>query len=252
VITIEKIVLLPLRLPVIEKNDDIASLIIKALKNQNLLIEDGDIYVIAHTIISRAEGKEYYLPSISPSPLAEILSRKTGKDPTLVQLIINEASQILKVQNNIIITKTKHGWICANSAVDQSNAHPNCALTLPEDSNKTAEVIGLKLKNFSNKNISVIISDTHGRALRKGAINVSVGSYNFSVIDDARGRKDIFGYELKSTIIALADEVCSAAELLMGQANEMVPVVIIKGLKQRSIISKTEELQIEDEKRLFR
>jgi coenzyme F420-0:L-glutamate ligase/coenzyme F420-1:gamma-L-glutamate ligase len=125
-------------------------------------------------------------------------------------------------------------------------------VTLPDDSSKSAEIIGRKLCKYYNKDLSVLISDTHGRALRRGAINVAIGSYNFSVIDNAVGRKDIFGYELKATIIALADEVCSAAELVMGQAGEMTPVVIVKGLEQRSLKSNIEELQFEDEKRLFK
>ena len=169
-----------------------------------------------------------------------------------MQLIVNDASKILKVRNNIIITKTKHGWICANSAVDQSNAQSNCAVTLPDDSNKSAMEIYSTLSNNLKKNISVIVSDTHGRALRRGAINVAIGSYNFPVIDDVRGRSDIFGYELTSTIIALADEVCSAAELVMGQAGEMTPVVIVRGMQFRSPVSNVEELQFEDDRRLFR
>lgn len=249
---ITKIELLPLELPIIKKGDDIAQLIIKTLSENTLALEDNDIIVIAHTIISRSEGKEFLLSSLSPSPLAEIIARKTGKDPSLVHLILQEAEQILKVKNKIIITKTKHGWICANSAVDQSNAHPNCAVTLPEDSSISARYIGEKLVKHYKKNISILISDTHGRALRRGAVNVAIGSYNFSVIDDAIGRKDLFGYTLKSTIIALADELCSAAELLMGQADEKIPVVIIRGFKQRSIVSSIKELQYEDERRLFK
>lgn len=250
--TISRIELLPLRLPIIKEQDDIAQNIIDSVSSEGYDIQDGDIFVIAHTIISRAEGREYYLPSISPSPFAELIARKTGKDPSLVELIIGEAEQILKVRNNIIITKTVHGWICANSAIDQSNARPNCAVSLPKDSNRSARKIGKILSANYKKEISVLISDTHGRALRRGAINVAIGSYNFSVVDDAIGREDIFGYKLKSTIVALADEVCSAAELLMGQADEMVPVVLVRGFKQRSPVSSIEELQFEDERRLFR
>ena len=250
--TISRIELLPLRLPIIKEQDDIAQNIIDSVSSEGYDIQDGDIFVIAHTIISRAEGREYYLPSISPSPFAELIARKTGKDPSLVELIIGEAEQILKVRNNIIITKTVHGWICANSAIDQSNARPNCAVSLPKDSNRSAREIGKILSANYKKEISVLISDTHGRALRRGAINVAIGSYNFSVVDDAIGREDIFGYKLKSTIVALADEVCSAAELLMGQADEMVPVVLVRGFKQRSPVSSIEELQFEDERRLFR
>jgi len=249
---ISKIELLPLKLPIIIEADDISQHIIETVSAEGYEILDGDIFVIAHTIISRAEGREFYLPSISPSPFAELIARKTGKDSSLVELIINEAEQILKVRNNIIITKTIHGWICANSAIDQSNAKPNCAVSLPKDSNYSARKIGEKLSANFKRKISVLISDTHGRALRRGAINIAIGSYNFSVIDDAIGREDIFGYKLKSTIVALADEVCSAAELLMGQADEMVPVVLVRGLNQRSPISNVEELQFEDERRLFR
>ena len=243
--------IIPLELPIITEGDDIADLIIDSIRKTTIHISDGDIIVIAHTIISRAEGMEFYLPSLNPSPIAELIARRTGKDPSLVELILSESAKILKVNNNIIITKTKQGWICANSAVDQSNAKPNCAVTLPIDSSKSATFIGKKLSETFQKDLSLLIADTHGRALRRGAINVAIGSYNFSVIDDAKGREDIFGYKLKSTVVALADEVCSAAELVMGQAGEMIPVVIIKGLKQRSIVSDIEELQFEDDRRLF-
>ena len=184
--------------------------------------------------------------------LAEIISRKTGKDPSLVQLILNESSSLEKVQNRIIISKHRLGWISANAAVDQSNSLPNHAVTLPTDPEKTARKIGVYLKSRLKKTISVLISDTHGRALRRGAINIAIGSYNFSVIDEARGRRDIFGNELKSTLVALADEVCSAAELLMGQADEMSPVVVVRGFNQRSPVSSIYELQYEDNKRLFK
>ena len=249
---ITRVELIPLKLPIVAKDDNIGALIIGSLQKEKLDINEGDVFVIAHTIISRAEGKEYFLPKLFPSPFAEYIARKTGKDPALVQLIVSEASKILKVKNNIIITKTKHGWICANSAVDQSNARPNCAVALPNDSNKSAMAINKSLTNFLKKDVSVIVSDTHGRALRRGAINVAIGSDNFPVIDDSRGRKDIFGYELTSTIVALADEVCSAAELVMGQAGEMIPVVIIRGIQFRSPVSGVEELQFDDERRLFR
>jgi len=246
-----KVELIPLKLPIVKLDDNIAHLIIQALEDEKLQIEENDIIVIAHTIISRAEGNQFFIPSISPSPIAEIIARKTGKDPSLVELILKEASKILKVQNNIIITKTKHGWICANSAVDQSNAQPNCAIILPDNSDRSAEEIGKIISENYKKDVSILISDTHGRALRRGAINIAVGSHNFSVIDDAIGREDIYGYKLKATIIALADEVCSAAELVMGQAGEMTPVVLVRGLLQRSPVSSVTELQFDDEKRLF-
>ena len=246
-----KVELIPLKLPIVKLDDNIAHLIIQALEDEKLQIEENDIIVIAHTIISRAEGNQFFIPSISPSPIAEIIARKTGKDPSLVELILKEASKILKVQNNIIITKTKHGWICANSAVDQSNAQPNCAIILPDNSDRSAEEIGKIISENYKKDVSILISDTHGRALRRGAINIAVGSHNFSVIDDAIGREDIYGYKLKATIIALADEVCSAAELVMGQAGEMTPVVLVRGLLQRSPVSSINELQFDDERRLF-
>ncbi len=248
---ISRVELIPLKLPIIQQGDNISKLILDSLNVANLVLEKGDILVIAHTIISRAEGNEFFIPSLHSSPIAELISRKTGKDPVLVQLIIDEAEKILKVRNNTIITKTKHGWICANSAIDQSNSRPNCAVSLPDDSNASAERIGKILEKEVGGKISIIVSDTHGRALRRGAINVAIGAYNFPVIDDVRGRRDIFGYELKSTIVALADEVSSAAELVMGQADEMVPVVIVRGLEFKSPVVPIEELQFDDERRLF-
>ncbi|MHA1198878.1 MAG: coenzyme F420-0:L-glutamate ligase [Candidatus Heimdallarchaeaceae archaeon] len=249
---ISRVELIPLKLPIIQLGDDISKLIIDSLNDENLTMEDGDILVIAHTIISRAEGNEFFIPSLHSSPFAELIARKTGKDPALVQLIVDEAEKILKVQNSMIITKTKHGWICANSAIDQSNSQPNCAVSLPDDSNASAERIGKTLANLIGKQIAIIVSDTHGRALRRGAINIAIGAFNFPVIDDVRGRRDIFGYELTSTIVALADEVSSAAELVMGQAGEMIPVVIVRGLEFKSPVASIFELQFDDDRRLFK
>ena len=247
----EHICIIPLRLPLVKRGDDISNLIAEAIKEQNVEIENGDVIVIAHTIISRAEGNQYSLLEIDPSPIAEFIARKTGKDPSLVELILQESQEVLKVKNNIIISKNKQGWICANAAVDQSNAEKNCAISLPSDPDKSAKEIGTQLQRKYKKNISVVISDTHGRALRRGAINIAIGAYNFAVIDDARGRKDVFGKTLKTTIIAAADEVCAAAELVMGQADENIPVVIIKGYEQKSQVSSIKELQYKDEQRLF-
>ena len=238
-------------MPIIENNDDIANILLNHFSAKENFLQTGDILIIAHTIISRAEGKEKYLPSVNFSPIAEFMARKTGKDASLVELIIRESEKLMKIKNGLIISKTKHGWICANAAIDQSNAKPGHAVLLPDDSSKSAKRIGEIIEKEMGINISILVSDTHGRALRRGAINVAIGSYNFAVIDDAKGRKDLFGYPLKSTIIALADEICCAAELLMGQANEGIPVVLIRGFVQRSNVSSIEELQYSDEQRLF-
>jgi len=248
---IREVVIYPLRLPVIKPGDNVPSLILESMEKENISIENGDVVVVAHTIISRAEKCQYFIPEVIASPFAEIISRKTGKDPSLVELILQESKTLLKVERNIIISKHNQGWICANAAVDQSNAPPNHALTLPKDPSYSAKEIWEALYRKYKKNIGVLISDTHGRALRRGAINVAIGAHNFPVIDDVRGRKDIFGYELKSTLVALADEICSAAELVMGQADEGIPVAIVKGVKWRSPIMDITHLQYSDEQRLF-
>ena len=217
-------------LPIIQHGDDIGLLICEAAARQGTPIEDGDIIVVTHVIVSRAEGDIINLDSVSPSEFAKTVAEVLGKDPALVEVILRESRSIVRMGDGHIISETKHGFICANAGVDKSNVpgERNVA-PLPKDPDLSARIIRRRIREVSGKDVAVIISDTHGRPLRNGEINVAVGVAGIKPIRDRRGEKDLFGYTLKVKQTAIADELCSAAELVIGQADEGIPVAIIRG-----------------------
>ncbi|MEM1543632.1 MAG: coenzyme F420-0:L-glutamate ligase [Candidatus Bathyarchaeia archaeon] len=217
-------------LPIIQHGDDIGLLICEAAAKQGTPIEDGDIIVVTHVIVSRAEGNIINLDSVSPSEFAKTVAEVLGKDPALVEVILRESRSIVRMGDGHIISETKHGFICANAGVDKSNVpgERNVA-PLPKDPDLSARIIRRRIREVSGKDVAVIISDTHGRPLRNGEINVAVGVAGIKPIRDRRGEKDLFGYTLKVKQTAIADELCSAAELVIGQADEGIPVAIIRG-----------------------
>lgn len=241
-------------LPLIQKNDNIAQLILDASKNQGTPIQENDVVVITHVAISKAEGNIVNLDKIMPSEKAKKIAAQTEKDPALVEVILQETKDIVRVGPNSIITETKSGIVCANAGVDRSNVlgERNVA-PLPKDPNSSAQKIRQEIKRLTGFNVAVIISDTHGRPFRMGEINVAVGVAGIKPIRDRRGEKDLFGYVLKIKQTAIADELASAAELVIGQANEGIPVAIIRGYNYKTAekVSAT-ELTRPKEKDLFR
>ena len=240
-------------LPIIEKNDPIASLISKALQEQGDPLEDRDIIVLSHVIVSRAEGKTVDLKGVTPSPTAVNFAETTGKDPRLVEVVLREARSVRRMAPGVLITETKHGFVCANSGVDKSNVPgEDVVAPLPDDPDESARNIRYKVKKTSGLDIAVIVADTHGRAHRDGEINVAVGASGFEVIRDRRGEFDLFGYEMKVKRTAVADELASAAELVIGQCDEGIPVAIIRGYHYTpSDESKATDLVRTREKDLF-
>lgn len=219
------------KFPLIKKNDDIAELILNALKTEDIEVENGDVFVIAETVISKSEGNIIDLRAIEPNSKAIQLAEKTGKDPRLVEAVIKESKEILRVGHDFIVSETKHGFVCANAGIDESNVKKSMATPIPEDPDKSARIIKEKIESATKKEIVVIISDTHGRAFREGAIGVAIGIAGMDPLWDRRGESDLYGKKLKTTKIAVADELASAASVVMGQADEGIPVVIIKGVK---------------------
>lgn len=215
---------------IIKKGDLLNYIILECLKQMNIEIHDGDVLVIAETAISKAEGKIIELNNIIPSSMALKLATKTGKRPELVEAILQESKEIIKVGPNFIISETKHGFICANAGIDESNIDEGLATPIPEDPDRSAYQIMRRIKDSTNKDIAVIVSDTQGRAFREGAIGTAIGVSGMYPLWDRSGEKDLYGKELKTTSIAVADELASAASIVMGQANEGIPVVLIRGL----------------------
>ncbi|RLI42734.1 coenzyme F420-0:L-glutamate ligase [Candidatus Bathyarchaeota archaeon] len=240
-------------LPIIKENDDLAALICKAAERQGTPLEDGDILIVTHVIVSRAEGSIVNLDEIVPSEFAKKLAMQYGRDPALIEVVLRESRSIIRMGGGHIISETKHGFICANAGVDRSNVpgERNVAL-LPKDPDESARRIRRKIWDLTGRDVAVIISDTHGRALRRGQINVAIGVAGIKAIRDRRNERDLFGYTLRIKQTAIADELCSAAELVMGQADEGIPAAIIRGYQyERNEDSTAKDLIWPREKALF-
>jgi coenzyme F420-0:L-glutamate ligase/coenzyme F420-1:gamma-L-glutamate ligase len=240
-------------LPVIKTGDNIAKLICDTVKRQGDSIQNSDILVITHVAVSRAEGKIVNLDEVVPSELAKNIARQYEKDPALVEVVLRESKSISRMADGILITESKHGFICANSGVDKSNVPgERIVALLPDDPDSSADIIRQEIKGLTGCDVAVIVSDTHGRPLRQGEINVAIGVAGIKPIRDRRGEKDLFGYVLKVKQTAIADELASAAELVIGQADEGVPAAIIRGYNYpKSDTAEAKELIRPREKDLF-
>jgi len=227
-------------IPLIVKGDNLTEIILYSLKKQNNKLKNGDIILIAETLISKAEGNYINLKKINPSSKAIKLAKKSKKNPKLVESIINESKEIIAVGPDFIISETKHGFVCANAGIDESNVEEGLATPMPKDPDKSAKKIYESLKSKTGKNIGVIITDTQGRAFRNGAIGVAIGCTGISPLWKRIGEKDLYGRELQTTEIAVADELAAAASLLMGQANEGIPIVIIRGFENFDNLKNTQ------------
>lgn len=224
------------KIPMIQPGDDLGEIINNSLKGMPLLLEDGDILVLAQKIVSKAEGRLVNLNQVEPSERALDLARSTDKDPRFVELVLRESKEVLRFRPGTIIVEHKLGFVCANAGIDHSNVRgpwgnaEDWVLLLPEDPDRSAETIRMRVQELSGvRSIGVMIIDSHGRAWRNGTVGVTIGLSQVPGIVDMRGKPDLFGYELRVTTIAAADELAAAASLVMGQAAECVPVVHVRG-----------------------
>lgn len=232
----------------INRGDKISDLILSSAKQK---IQDGDILVISQKIISKQEGRTINLSGVIPSNLALGIGAEYNKDPKLIEVILSESKRIVRMENEIIIVETKHGFICANAGVDESNIDPGYATLLPIDSDKSALLLQSEIKEKTKKNIAILVSDTFGRPFRMGQTNCAIGIAGMDAILDYQGTKDSFGKILRITAIAIADELCSAAELAMGKTLNC-PVVIIRNYKYDKSDSKINSIIRPENEDLFR
>lgn len=211
---------------------DLGALIYEAIQQQGLTLEQGDVLVITQKIVSKAEGKTVDLKDIEPSPFAQMIADNANKDARHVEVVLRESKRIVRMDHGVLISETHHGFICANAGVDESNVNGAEQLTLlPIDSDHSAREIRTRLQQLTGQetlNIALIISDTWGRPWRNGQINMAIGLAGMEALADYRGQNDPYGYELHASIIAVADELSSAAELVMGKIDR-VPVALIRG-----------------------
>ncbi|QLH03090.1 coenzyme F420-0:L-glutamate ligase [Nitrosopumilus cobalaminigenes] len=230
----------------ISPSDDISEIILESEK-----LQDGDIVVVAQKIISKQEGRLVDLSTVTPSLLAEGIGSQYNKDPKITELILSESKRIVRMNNGILIVETNHGFICANAGIDESNIEEGYATLLPVNSDASAQRIRKKILEQSNKNVAVIISDTFGRPFRMGQTNHAIGVSGLNPILDYEGTLDSFNRILRVTAIAIADELSSASELVMGKSLKC-PVAIIRGYSFDDKGSSITELIRPESEDLFR
>jgi coenzyme F420-0:L-glutamate ligase/coenzyme F420-1:gamma-L-glutamate ligase len=239
-------------LPEIKEGDDIAHLFLDALEAKNVKLKDGDAIVITSKIISKSEGRVVDLSDVRASREAERIAQEMEKDPKIVQIILEEAKEIVRMANKHIIVETKHGFVCANAGVDQSNVEEGKAVLLPEDPQKSAYKLKEEIEARSGKEISVLIADSFGRAFRDGVTGICIGVSGIPALLDRIGEEDRFGRISRITKEAVADEICAAANLVMGEFRESIPIAIVRGLALERCEGEIQELLFKREDDLFR
>jgi len=242
----------------IKNGDNLSNIIWDALLTNQIQLIDNDIFVITQKVVSKAEGRLVYLSNVQVSKQAKEISKTSNKDPRLIELILRESKEILRVTENHIIVEHRLGFVCANAGIDHSNVsseHGNpdeCFLLLPENPDLSAQKIKKALEEKSGKKIGILIIDSQGRAWRNGIIGTAIGVAGLPALIDLRGKEDLFGFKLRITQVAAADELASAASLLMGQADEKRPVVHVRGFPYHLRDSSIRELNRPKEQDLFR
>lgn len=213
----------------VQPGDDLAALLIEAVRAAKLKIAPGDIFVVAQKVVSKAEGRIVRLETVTPSPMAQRWAKEHGKDPRVVEVVLQESRRVVRMDRGILITETPHGFVCANSGVDSSNAPAGTVVLLPINPDRSAAMLRERLEAAFGAGLGVIISDSFGRPWREGITNVALGVAGVKALLDCRGQKDAFGRTLQATVIAVADELAGAAELVMGKSRQ-VPVAVVQGL----------------------
>jgi len=223
-------------LPMVRPGDDLAALIEGGLARAGLSLQPGDVLVLAQKIVSKAEGRLVRLADVTPGPEAQALGAETDKDPRLVQLILDESTEVMRKRPGMLLVRHRLGNVGAHAGIDQSNvdhADGEAALLLPVDPDASAQRLHEALYAATGRRIAVIIADSMNRAWRLGTIGGAIGCAGLLVLDDLRGSADMYGRELKVTVINRADSLAAAACLLMGESIERTPAVLVKGLPWR-------------------
>lgn len=241
-------------LPEIEEGAPLARLIVDAIDRGGLWLEDGDVLVIAQKIVSKAEGRFARLSDVTPSPRALELAAKTNKDPRLVELMLRESREVLRAKTNVLIVEHRLGFVMASAGLDQSNVPhaDDCVLLLPEDPDASAQRLRSELRELCAVDAGVVINDSFGRAWRNGVTGTAIGIAGIPGVVDMRGKPDREQRTLQVTQIAVADEIAAAASLVMGQADEGIPAVLVRGFPYERRDGSVRELIRPREEDLFR
>ncbi len=243
-------------IPQVQPGDDIAALILDALQKSGLTLERGDILVVAQKIVSKAEGRLVDLATVAPSPRAQALAAEVDKDPRLVELILRESTEVVRHRRNVLVVAHRNGYVLANAGIDASNVGEgdgdSHVLLLPEDCNRSCREIRKRLADRTGVEIAVVINDSLGRAWRNGTVGTALGAAGLPALLDLAGTPDLYGRKLRTTEVGIADEIAAAASLLMGQAGEGTPAVLLRGLKLPARDGSAQELIRPREIDLFR
>jgi coenzyme F420-0:L-glutamate ligase/coenzyme F420-1:gamma-L-glutamate ligase len=238
--------LIPVRgLPEIRRDDDLAALVVEQVD-----LQDGDVVVVAQKAVSKVEGRIVRIDELEPSEKARELAGDE-RDPREVEAVLREAKEIVRERGPLVIARTRHGFTCASAGVDHSNApEPGTLVLLPLDPDASARSLRDRFVELTSKDVGVVVTDSFGRPFRQGTTDVAIGVAGIQAIVDLRGTKDRIGYELRSSRVAVADELAAAADLARGKA-EGVPVVVVRGVQLQGD-GTAQELVIEPELDLFR
>ncbi len=228
--------LIPLRpFPLVQPGDDLAGLVAAALREQQLQLAPGDVLVLAQKVVSKAENRYVRLSSVTPTAVALELAAQADKDPRLVQLILDESREVLRVRPGVIIVEHRNGYVHANAGIDRSNLQQDPddpqVLLLPQDPDRSAAALRDRLATLCGVAPQVLINDSAGRAWRMGTVGIAIGCAGLEAVRDQVGDSDLFGNRLEVTMPAIADELAAAASLVMGQAAEGTPLVLARGLQ---------------------
>ena len=251
---VKRVNIIGLCMPLIKDGDDVADLIVSTALKRGVEIRDMDILVVAQKVISKSEGRVVEIEKVKPSEKALKISEVTGKDPRIVELVLRESKRVLKISPETIIVQDKRDIVNINAGLDKSNIKgANHYALLPIDPDESARRLQSRIIDLTGKRVGVIISDTYSRPFRRGQVNFAIGIAGIEPFIDYRGTEDLFGYIMQVKFSAVADELASAAELVMGQGREGIPAVIIRGLNlDFSEKSSFNDLIIKDEEDLFK
>jgi coenzyme F420-0:L-glutamate ligase / coenzyme F420-1:gamma-L-glutamate ligase len=242
-------------LPIIQRGDDLAALIVTAAQAAGIALQHGDILVITSKIVSKSEGRRVDLRTVTPSPAALDWAAKTDKDPREVELVLRESAEVSRWRKGAMVVRHRLGFTSANAGIDHSNVGADgedWVLLLPEDPDASARTIRERIGALTGARVGIVISDTHGRPHRLGNIGVAIGVAGIPAWLDLRGNADLFGRRLQHSDIGLADEIAAAADLLSGQAAEGLPVTLVRGLKLPEIDGKASDLYRKPEMDMYR
>jgi len=227
--SVNRIEVIPLSgIPEVAKGDDLAALILQSLERGSLALEDGDVLVVKHKVVSKAEGRTVRLDSVVPGRRARALAKREGKDPKLVELVLREAVRVVRAGHGVIITETRQGFVCANSGIDQSNVGKGSVALFPLDPDRSARRLRLRIEKLTGKKIAVVVTDTFGRPWRLGQTDVAIGCSGVLPLVEYSGKRDKFGYELRVTEPSVVDEIAGAAELAIGKLKG-IPAAVVRG-----------------------